>query len=146
MNEVVENKIVIENDDMIEAENQPTIDIKNAMAVVEYDNRAPKISLTEDFKGQTPEAQVKYLHSLASTMNHAAKLLQEERNELLLKVQQKEHDVENAQKAFDLQKNINTTLITQLNESTQERAARDAEFISTINNLKAKLKEYGEEV
>ena len=45
---------------------------------------APKIKWGLKYQGFTDKEKIKYLEKLASTMNHAAHLIQEERNELLI--------------------------------------------------------------
>jgi len=112
---------VIEIDETTENETQE-ISLEEAKGVIEYNYRAPLISVEDEFKNLPQKEQSRYMHKLASAMNHAAKLLQDERNELLVKVDNLKEDVKNADAQATVQKNINHQLMTKMNEIIQENA------------------------
>ena len=62
--------------------------------------RPPKIAWGEIYKGFTDAEKIEYLEKLASTMNHAAALIQDERNELLTLCELKEGQLQQMSKAM----------------------------------------------
>jgi len=63
--------------------------------------RPPKIKWGKKFESWTLKEQNEYLKKLATTMNHAAYLIQEERNALLKLMDKKEKQLIKVQKAMD---------------------------------------------
>jgi hypothetical protein len=83
------------------------------------DARAPRIKFLPRFHEREEEAKVEYLVKLASTMNHAAKLIQDERDRLVELMVLKEEQLEKM--AAQLREN-NAMLqqeVTRMNEKQQ---------------------------
>lgn len=135
--EFINNSIITNDPDagFEEVQSGDAISLDESMKVVEYKHRAPNITMEEGWKELPAEQRARYMHKLANAMNHAAKLLQDERNELLEKVAYLEKQVENAQKNLDIQKNVNRNAITQMNERMQTDATQTIE-------LQGKLRQY----
>lgn len=62
--------------------------------------RPPKITWGKAYKGLTDAEKIEYLEKLAATMNHAASLIQDERNELLKLCELKEGQIGQMKKAM----------------------------------------------
>ena len=125
--------------DGLEVEVEDGISLEEALEVVEFEGRPPMISLGLDFKDQPAEDRARYLHALASTMNHAADLLQKERNALLEVVEQHKTLAKNAENQITIQKTINQNLMDTLNEQTQGQARKAAIYEEKIRNLETEL-------
>lgn len=80
---------------------------------------APLIKLAADFHERPAADQIKYLHELASSMNHALDIMQQERNEGLEKIIKLRAQLQSAEQQISQQKAINMQMITQAN-SQQE--------------------------
>lgn len=119
------------------------ITLDEAKAVIEYNYRAPQIILEDTFREAPAKDQIKYLHKLASAMNHAASLLQDERNALLIKVDMLKEDVKNAELQATLQKSINHQLMERMNETTQENALLIQEEQRRVKQLETVVKAAG---
>lgn len=92
------------------------------------------MEFSEQFHERSEPEQIEYLKKLASTQNHALDLMQKERDALLVKVAALETQIENAQRAYDIQKQITHDLVTQSNALDQGVAER-------IHELEARVKE-----
>jgi len=64
--------------------------------------RPPKIKWGKQYGKFTSEKKIEYLEKLAATMNHAAWLIQNERNELLKKIDKKEEQLEKMKESMDM--------------------------------------------
>ena len=90
------------------------------------------------------EHKLEFAMELASAMNQAADVLQQERNELLSKVATAEKLVENADKQVEIQKQIVFNNITQSNEQQQqyvEQIQRLQDRVKTLEETNDKLNE-----
>lgn len=122
------------------------IAMEEAIKVIEYNYRAPGIAIGDGFKDQPLKEQARYMHRLASSMNHAAKLLQDERNELLDEVKLAREQVSNAEKNLDIQKTVNINVLNQMNMKTQEDAIRTGHLQGRIKILETIVKAAGLEI
>jgi len=75
--------------------NEPDFLVEGCEKLDEHllDARAPRISLLPQFHERDHESQVAYLLKLASTMNHAARLISEERDRLVVLMEKKEQQL-----------------------------------------------------
>lgn len=109
-------------------------------------HKAPPIKWGEAFDKMSEEQQINYLKQLASSMNHAADLLQKERNELAQRLNVEQQKNENAQKAVDIQKRVSADNITQSNQQIQELAQQlvdaqqqNRELAREVKNLRLQV-------
>jgi len=106
----------------------------NENQILKFDNgRIPKIRFGSEFEDWPDGRKITYLKELSSSMNHAADLLQKERNLLLEKVSRLEEQVKNADESLLIQKGIVITNITASNEERQS-------FIEKIRDLQGRAK------
>lgn len=94
----------------------------------------PKIKWGQAYLDMSDERKINYLEKLASSMNHAASLLQDERNKLGELCEKKEQQIQKltvalAQNNFMIQEQI-----TKHNADKQE-------YLSTISKQNTKIKE-----
>jgi hypothetical protein len=82
-------------------------------------NRPPKIKWGEIYKGFTDKEKITYLEKLASSMNHAAHLIQSERNELGRLCELKEQQIIKLKEAMDKNMLMLQTEMTKINEERQ---------------------------
>lgn len=92
------------------------------------------ITLNKEFHEMTSLGQVNHLHKLASSLNHALDLMQNERNDLLRSVDYVKTQLGNCQKALDIQKGIVRNTLTDDNISKQE-------FIKEIQDLQKQVRD-----
>ena len=78
-------------------------------------------------------AKVRYLERLASAMNHAAKLIQDERNELLVLCGKKEGQITALTKVVAANNQMLQSEVTRMNEDRQS-------MLVTIAGLKSRLR------
>jgi hypothetical protein len=140
-NTVLDDRQIIDIDENDQEVSEITLD--DAKAVVEYSGRAPSITLEPDFLASPPKDQIRYLHKLASAMNHAAKTLQDERNALLTAMEKQKELVIHAETGATIQKNIAANALAQLNAMTQENAIRTGHHLSKISTLETIVKAAG---
>lgn len=119
------------------------ITLDEAKGVVEYNYRAPNILMEEGWMDLPAEERARYMHKLANAMNHAAKLLQDERNELLKINEVLRQQVANAEQNLMAQKTINQVALTQQNTQMQENAIRTGHLQSRIKQLETVVKAAG---
>lgn len=119
------------------------ITAEEAVKVVEYNYRAPNIKMPPEFFEQGADERARYMHKLANAMNHAAKLLQDERNALLKKLEVANKSVANAETQVMIQKAISANALNQLNTEKQENAIRTGALQTKIKNLETVLKASG---
>jgi len=115
----------ISNDDLVAAGFHRVENVKN---------HAPKIKWGDLHKKSPPDTRASYAERLASAMNHAAHLIQGERDELGRLCEQKEKQIQSLKAAYQQNNNMVETQITKHNE---ERQLYNAE----IAKLKARIRE-----
>ena len=81
--------------------------------------RAPRVTLLPKFHERSHEAQVAYLLKLASTMNHAAKLIQDERDAMVKLLEKKEEQLEKMAAAVAANNDMLQREVTRMNEQRQ---------------------------
>lgn len=81
--------------------------------------RPPKITWGKVFESSSNEEKIEYLQKLASTMNHAASLIQEERNELNKLCELKEQQIEKMKEAMEANNAMLQSEIAKINEERQ---------------------------
>ena len=82
--------------------------------------RPPKISWGMIYQGSSNEEKIEYLEKLASTMNHAASLIQDERNQLNKLCELKEQQIEKLKEAMDANNLMLQSEVTKINEERQK--------------------------
>ncbi len=97
------------------------------------DKTGPLITLGEKFKEMDYPVQVKHLHELASSLNHALDLMQKERNELADQVVTLNKQIEGLDKALEINKEIMRTTITEDNDIKNK-------YIEEIQALRYRIK------
>jgi hypothetical protein len=127
--------------DTIEAVTE--ISLEEAKSVIEYNAYSPKIKMDDSFYEQPLKEQADYMHKLANAMNHAAKLMQDERNALLEVVEVSKQSVANADQAVSIQKIIAAKALEQLNTHMQENAIRTGHLQDKIRTLETIVKAAG---
>ncbi len=98
---------------------------------------APEILWGADFEELSDQFKVIYLKKFSSSMNYAAELIQNERNELLLLLDIMKQQVEGLQTASDTQKQSLVKIATDSNTAMQEAGKE-------IMGLKATLRKISE--
>jgi chromosome segregation ATPase len=96
--------------------------------------RPPKIAWGAGYKAMTDPEKIAYLEKLAYTMNHAASLVQDERNELNRLCEQKEKQLLQMSRNLQANNEMIQSEITKLNEQRQE-------YNSNIMALNRQLRE-----
>ena len=90
----------------------------------------------ERFQDRSVNEQLKYLKKLCDSQNSALDQMQNERNALLVKNRQLEYSIEQAEKAFYIQKDVVKNLFNKTNADDQETHLR-------IRDLERKVEELG---
>jgi len=80
------------------------------------ERNAPKIQWGGLWKQRSHEDQIKYLQNLASTMNHAAWLIQEERNQLITICETKDAQLKTLQVSIEQNNDMLQTELVKMNE------------------------------
>jgi len=132
-----------DEDNLEELKAGDAITLEEATGVLEYNYRAPKITMGEEFYDQPEKEKAKYMHKLASAMNHAAKILQDERNALLDEIVKLKESNSNAEIQVMIQKNIAANALEQLNTAKQEDAIRTGHLQGRIKTLETVVKAAG---
>ena len=83
------------------------------------EKRPPKIRWGELYKKLSDEAKIRYLEKLASTMNHAASLIQNERNQLMELCALKEQQLIKMSEAVSKNNAMLQHEVTRMNEQRQ---------------------------
>ncbi len=99
------------------------------------EKRPPKISWGRIYKDMTDQKKIEYLEKLASTMNHAASLIQGERNELNNLCELKENQLGKMKEAMDQNMNMLQTEVTKMNEQRQGFNAEVGRLNKIIKDL-----------
>ncbi len=97
--------------------------------------KAPKIAWGDGYNMMTDAKKIKYLEKLASTMNHAAYLVQSERDDLVKLYDEKELKVRSLSESLNANNDMIQQQITKMNEEKQK-------FLKSIASLKATIREY----
>jgi seryl-tRNA synthetase len=95
----------------------------------------PRIQWGEGYKMKSDADKITYLEKLASTMNHAAYLIQSERNELVELCEMKEKQIESMAATLDANNEMIQQQITKMNAEKQE-------YFKSIATLKEKIRDY----
>tara|TARA_R110000751_G_scaffold12717_6_gene43694 strand:- start:3531 stop:3962 length:432 start_codon:yes stop_codon:yes gene_type:complete len=96
-------------------------------------NKGHRLQFGEKFKKWNAAEQIEYLIKLASSMNHAADMIQRERDNLMQKHEQLFRTLESCEKNLDTQKQININIITSAN-------AKEQKYIKDIQLLQSRVK------
>lgn len=99
------------------------IELGDLPELKKLDVTIPKLKMIrfgEEFDQWTKPKQIEYLKRLASSMNQAADILQNERNELLTQVASLKSQIENADTNVAQNKTIMINAVTQYNQERQE--------------------------
>lgn len=99
----------------------------------------PEIDFGEDFEALEPLKKVIYLKKLSSSLNHAADLIQKERNKLSEECIVLAAVAQNAENSANIQKGIVLKSITERNLEKQD-------FIKKMQELEQELRVYKQEL
>ena len=97
-------------------------------------DRPPRIKWGMIYQSKSMRDKIKYLEKLASVMNHAAYLIQNERNELIVLAEKKEQQIVAMKKALDQNNAMIQSEITKMNAEHQE-------YFKEIKNLRDRIRE-----
>lgn len=110
--------------------------------------KIPKLKFDPEFEERSDKDKIAYLKELASSMNHAADIMQKERNQLAIDLKKQLSLVENAEKALAIQKTITQNQLISGNQQIQELSnqiqqlqARTKAQDSVIETLNKEIKE-----
>ncbi len=98
------------------------------------DRKAPKLMLMSGFHAKDEQSKIRYLLNLAATMNHAAKLISQERNELSKLIILKEQQLEKMVITVEANNQMLQSEVTRMNEQKQG-------FHTEVRRLNAKIRE-----
>jgi hypothetical protein len=101
------------------------------------DNDPPRIKWGELYKQFTDAEKIEYLEKLASTMNHAAYLIQGERDEVLTLCGLKEQQLEKLSSSMGKNDSMVQSEIMKMNEERQSFNKHVAELNKKIRELEA---------
>lgn len=96
--------------------------VENLPELKKLDVTIPKVKMIQfgdEFEEWTNPKKIVYLKRLASTMNQAADILQQERNKLLVEVESLKKQLENAESNVTQHKTIMINAVTQYNDERQ---------------------------
>lgn len=96
-------------------------------------NKGHRLQFGEKFYEWDTGQQIEYLIKLASSMNHAADMIQRERDNLMQKHEQLFRTLESCEKNLDTQKQININMITSAN-------AKEQKYIKDIQILQSRVR------
>ena len=82
--------------------------------------KAPKILWGGIYQASSNEEKIEYLEKLAATMNHAASLIQDERNQLNKLCELKEQQIEKMKEAMDQNNRMIQSEVAKMNEERQK--------------------------
>ena len=82
--------------------------------------KAPKIAWGRIYQASSNEEKIEYLEKLAATMNHAASLIQDERNQLTKLCELKEQQIEKLKAAMDQNNVMLQSEVAKINEERQK--------------------------
>ncbi len=99
------------------------------------ENRPPKINWGEKYRAMEPEQKIRYLEKLAATMNHAAHLIQNERNQLGELCDKKEQQLIALSKSVDANNAMLQQEVTRMNAQRQGFHAEVSKLNTRIRGL-----------
>lgn len=82
--------------------------------------RPPKIAWGKIYQASSQDEKIEYLEKLANTMNHAASLIQDERNQLNKLCELKEQQIEKLKEAMDANSDMLQKEVAKINEERQK--------------------------
>ena len=97
--------------------------------------RPPKIQWGVLYKAFNDREKITYLQDLANSMNHAARLIQEERNDLLSKCDKKDGQLESMKSAMQQNMNMLQAEITRMNEDRRQTNKAIADLNKRVREL-----------
>lgn len=97
--------------------------------------RPPQIRWGEQYLSRSDEGKIEYLEKLASTMNHAAAVIQDERNQLNELCDKKEKQIESMKVAIDQNNEMIQQQVTKMNSERQLYNQAIAELKAKIRSL-----------
>jgi hypothetical protein len=106
------------------------------------DRKPPRIKLLHGFYAKSPEAQADYLLKIASSMNQAAKLVSDERNELGRLIKLKEQQLEKLTAQMKSNSDMLQSEVMRMNEYKQDANDKYARLHAENLSLKQKLSEW----
>lgn len=109
---------------------------------LKYISKGGKVKMIawgKDYRKWSTEKKLEYSEALASAMNEACDLIQQERNALIIRNRELEKVVGELSRAADDLRQANITNITQTNAEKQQ-------LIGRIRELEAEIKQYNAEV
>ena len=95
----------------------------------------PKIKWGDEFLSWTPEKKLQYLMKFAEAMNHAADVIQRERNLLGELVEKKEEQLQQMQSMLDANNQMLQQEITRMNEERNKTNKYVAQLNARIREL-----------
>ncbi len=106
----------------------------------------PKIKWGIQYQNMSDKEKIAYLEKLAATMNHAAYLIQEERNNILIFNGQQEDKIIEMAKALETNQDMVVSEITKVNNERQEmnksgskmKGDKIREYLNNVNNSGSK--------
>lgn len=102
-------------------------------------NNPPKIAWGEIYKGWSDEQKLAYVEKLACTMNHAAMLIQDERNQILGLCELKEAQLTAMKLALDANNDMIQQQVTTMNEDRQKYNLAIKQLNEKVRMLEAEL-------
>jgi len=102
------------------------------------EKRAPKIAWGKTYKSWPNDKKIDHLEKLAATMNHAAYLIQGERDELNRLCELKEGQINQMKHAIDQNNAMLQTEVTKMNEARQGYHEHIMSLTKEIKELKRK--------
>lgn len=100
--------------------------------------KPPKIQWGMLYKAFNPTEKIEYLEKLAASMNHAAHLIQEERNGLLKICDMKDKQVESMKAAMQQNMDMLQSEVTKMNEDKRQSNKAIADLNKRIRELEKK--------
>lgn len=119
-------------------------DLKSIKRIRDMRAVAPTIKWGKQYKDWSLRKRLDYCEKLASTMNHAADMLQKERNELLEVCSQQAEMIKALQRGYCDQGNMVQGQIGRFNEETQVLNNRIVELVAQLGEAKKRIKELEE--
>lgn len=105
--------------------------------------RAPKIKWGQEYLKWKPSKRIRYLEELASTMNHAADVLQQEKIKILKVFNHQEKQIVAANNRYEEQTNLLNKQLASFNAQKQELLERVAGLERENGKLKKEIAAQG---
>jgi len=103
-------------------------------------SRAPEIRWGGDFESWDDTRKLKFAMRLASSMNHAADVMQQERNKLLVLCKQQAAQIERHQDAYRAQGQLMNTELGQANVEKQELYKQIVQLQGALKEKQKRIK------